>query len=815
MSYKKTLILSASLIASHFMMMNHAAQAQASDAVQEEADSEDTARMDVVVVNARKRDESLQDVPLAVTALNAQALENNHVSVITDIDKLLPNIDLADNPFAGQALGATIRGIGFSDLEKSFEPAVGFSIDGVFLANNTGAAIDGFDLEQVEVLRGPQGTLYGRNTVGGVINVTRSRPSGEAGFKIGTRITNHSGREFQGVFNAPQIGGFLSTKAYVFKKDLDTFATNIVTGQKDKQTDSLSAGVAFLIEPNDSFDALVSFDWFDDDSFGPPTYSLSVPSGPDGQGDLFCDIPSGIIASGAALPNGAGCASGSIDLAEESDFELFARGTPFVTIIDGWSLTSNINYAINDNLTFSSVTGYRQTDEQLLEENVGGAAVQSVEIPGVGFLLGVPQLELLVQNRVQEASQFSQEFRLSGQIGDRLDFVSGIYYLDAQYSLTGGTFENGAFGNTQVLGGVTAITGTAQQSTAIAAFVDGTYDITDRLSLSAGFRYSYEEKDFQNNFIFVAPAAPSPANNFMPPDPNPLTGQSVDLTEDFDSPTGRVILQYQVADDVMVYGGYSRGFRSGGFNGRAASPASIGPFDNETVDSFEIGARTEWFGNRLRINPTAFYALYDDKQEENLVAVPENGIGATETFVENASEVEIFGFELEVLARITPELTVQASLGLTDAEFTEFFVEDLTDPTGQTLIDVSDSRNLRAGPDTTFSIGATYQRNVWNDRLALTLDTRFSHQSSLITSNATDPLGLGRDQVDSINSADFSASVTTLRDRGPNLTLTAFINDAFDDDAGRVASSIVIENTFVFGTGAPTTVYGIEASIEF
>ena len=798
MSFKKSLALSVSLIASSIAITPQVAFAQ----------DETSFKVDEIIVSARKRQESLQDVPIAVTALDSKALENLHISVVTDIDKLAPNIDLSDNPFAGQALGAVIRGVGFSDLEKSFEPAVGFSIDGVFLANNTGAAIDGFDIEQVEVLRGPQGTLFGRNTVGGVINVTRTRPTGELGLKVGTRITNHAGKEFFAVANSPQIGGVLSAKAYGFKKERDTFATNVVTGEKDQQTDSIAFGGALLYEPSDQLEALISVDYFDDDSFGPPTFGLSVPGA-----DLFCNIPSGIIAGGAAVPNGAGCASGSIDLAEDSDFELFARGTPFVTVIDGWNATSNINYDISDDLTFTSVTGYRETDEQLLIENVGGPSVTSVEIPGVGFLLGAPTLPgLLVQNRVQTANQFSQEFRLSGNYGDKLDFVGGVYFLDAEYTLTGGEFPDGSFGNTSVLGGVTAITESAQQTTSLAGFIDATYDLTDRLSLSGGFRLSYEEKDFQNDFVFVAPAAPSPANNFMPPDPNPLSGQTVDVSENWTSPTWRAILQYQATDDAMVYAGYSRGFRSGGFNGRAASPASVGPYDPETVDSFEVGARLELFDNRVRINPTAFYALYKDKQEENLLGVPGQP-GVIETFVENASEVDIKGVELEVLARLTDEFTLRGAFGYTDAEFSEFLIQDLANPTGP-LIDASGIRNLRAGPDTTVSLGAAYNKVIMDGRLGLTLDANYSYQDEIVTSNSTDPTGLGRDRVDPNNSTDFSVTVETLRP-GANVKVSAFINDAFDNDNGRVASSIVIPGIFTFGTGQVTKLYGIEATVEF
>ena len=817
-SYKKTLALSVSIIASNFMVLPQAAFAQ----------DENAFKIDEVVVTARKREESLQDVPLAVTALDAAAIENLHTSTITGIDRLVPNIDLGDNPFTGLGLVAVIRGVGFSDPEKSFEPVVGLSIDGVFLASNTGAAIDAFDLESVEVLRGPQGTLFGRNTVGGVINVKRSRPTGEAGLRVGTRLTNHSGREFWGVANLPAIDDVLSTKLYAFSKEHDTFAVNLSTGEKDPQKDLLQFGGAILVEPNDRFEALVSFDYFDDDSFGPPVFARGVPGL---GGDVLCSIPNGGIPSPVPggppiippnpflVPNGAGCSSGSFDIAEADDFDTFVSDTPFITTIDGWSLTSNIEYELNDNLTLTSVTGYRDVNDTQFQNSLGGNDAVAIGLPvapGVTIApFGVGAFPIIHSNRIFESSQFSQELRLSGDVGDKLSFVSGLYYLNSEYDLRGGEFEPGVFGTSRVFNTLTPDNETvAQQADAYAIFVDGTYDITDQLSFSGGFRYSYEEKDFQYDFIFRGPIDTD--GDGVPDTPSPLTGQSVDASDDWQAPTWRAILQYDLNDDVNVYGGYSRGFRSGGFNGRGFTPFAVETtFDEETVDSFEIGARAEFFDNRLRINPTAFYALYDDKQEEILAGVP-GVIGTSQTIVDNASEVEIKGVELEAIARVTEDFTLRGTFGYTDADFTEFLVQDLdADPTGATIIDVADERNLRAGPDTTFSVGATYARDVFDGNLGLTLDASYNFQSEIVTSAAADPLGLDRDRVDGNKGFDFSASIQTLRSEGPNMKLTGFINDAFDDGAGRVGTSVVIPGVFVFAVGSPTTIYGLEASVDF
>ena len=807
MSYKNSLILSASLIAGNFVVLPQIAFAQ----------DEETVRIDEIVVSARKREESLQDVPLAVTALDAATIENLHTSTITGIDRLVPNIDLGDNPFTGLGLVAVIRGVGFSDPEKSFEPVVGLSIDGVFLASNTGAAIDAFDLERVEVLRGPQGTLFGRNTVGGVINVSRSRPTGEAGLKVGTRITNHSGREYHAVANLPALDDVLSTKLYAFSKEHDTFAVNLSTGEKDPQKDLLQFGGALLVEPNDKLEALISFDYFDDDSFGPPVYARGVFTPPGQGGDLFCFLANGGLPF--VTPTGAGCSSGSFDIAEASDFEVFTRDTPFLTTVDGWSLTSNIEYQLNDNLTINSVTGYRDVNDQQFQNATGGPDAIGQALPGLppGVIVapvGIGPFPLSHSNRLFESTQFSQELRLSGNIGDKFDFVSGLYYLNSEYDLRGGEFEPGVFGTNRAFNTLTPDNETvAQQANAYAIFIDGTYAINDRLSLSGGLRYSYEEKDFQYDFLFRGPDL---AGN-----PSPLTGQVVDASDDWQAPTWRAILQYDLNDDVNVYGGYSRGFRSGGFNGRGFTPFAVETtFDEETVDSFEIGARAEFFNNRLRINPTAFLAIYDDKQEEILTGVP--GSTATATTVQNASKVDIAGFELEALARVTEDITLRGTFGYTDAEFDEFLVPEVIGINPQTgapilgdgLVDDADNRNLRAGPDTTFSVGVNFNRPILDGGLVLDLDASYNFQSDIVTSAGADPLGLGRDRVDGNSGFDFSASIETQR-AGTNVKLTGFINDAFDDGNGRVGTSIVIPGIFTFAVGSPTTIYGLEASVDF
>ena len=738
--------------------------------------------LEEIIVTARKRQESLQDVPIAITAFDAGAIERTHIDTVADLEKFIPNTDFGAISFAGQALAATIRGIGFSDFEKSFEPAVGVSIDGVFQAFSTNSAIDSFDLESVEVLRGPQGTLFGRNTVGGVINIQRSRPTEEAGLKLGTRFNSVGGEEFLIVANTGQIADSLSTKFWAFNKQDETFAVNRLTGSPDDQTDNTSFGAAFLYQPNDNFDALISIDSFDDDSQGSPIFNFNAPS------DLFCFLPNMIFGFNPANIN-AGCASESGDIALASDLAVFTRGEPFISTSEGTSATVEINYQLNDNLRLTSITGFRETDEQLLNEGLGAPNIELPVAPGV-----VVDFPLLFTNRVQDSEQFSQELRLAGEIGNNLTFVAGVYYLDAEYSLTGGTFPDGTFGTAQAFGMVSGNDTYDQTTEAFAVFVDGTYQVNERFSISGGLRYSDETKDAIRTFIL------DPAN--------PIS--SGEQSASFDEVSGRFILQYDITDNVSAFGGYSRGFRSGGFNGRAQSVEVLGPFDSEIVDGLEAGIRAEFFDNRLRVNPTIFTYDYTDKQEENSIAV---GV-LTQTTVQNASEVDISGFELEVQGLVSPTLSLRASLGLLDAEFTEFLVPDLSDPTGQAVIDVVDERNLRSAPDSTFSIGATYTKSLFGGNSQIIFDASYNYQDDFFGSGINDPQGLGREVTEGTEGADFSLTYQTLGD-GTNFKITAYINDAFDDGAGRIATTVFVPGLFTFGIGQVTTIYGVQAEIEF
>ncbi len=786
------------------------AQEDAGDA--KAADSSN-GELDVIEVFARKRNESLQDVPLAVTALNAELIGESFADTIDDLDNLAPNVELGSTSFAAKSLTATIRGIGFADVEKSFEPAVGVSIDGVFLASSGGAAIDAFDIESVEILRGPQGTLYGRNTVGGVLNIKRTKPTDDAGFKMKLRLGNHGRAEALAVANTGRFGGF-ALKGYYFETHSKTFAVNTVTNRKEDLSDNKSYGAALNYDNDGAFSGTVSVDFFDDNSGQSPIYNLSQPTAPVNPtqavgpnnplqtGALFCnftvpDFPVPVVSRPPSSFNG--CSAQSYDLALASGFRTYVAPFAVANITDGVSITGNFDLKLGEDLTLTSVTGYRESDEALRTDNLGSPLVR----------LGVPQgplVPLFYSSSETTTDQFSQELRLSGKVGDAFDFVTGLFYMKNSYAIGPGVGPNGTTrANVFVFGGPSGAQNIGQDVNAYAAFADGTFKLSDAFSVSAGIRYSKEKKEFTYDYLLRGGVSVAG-----------LPGERGSSSATFDDITGRAILQYNLSDDAMVFAGWSRGFRSGGFNGRAGTSTAIGPYAPERVDNFEGGMRLELFNRRLRFNPTVFYTNYSNKQEEIVRGTP---AGATETIVENAASAKIWGVEVEMQAQITDNFSIRGNAGYLKGEYGEFIIRDPAslNPLAPTFIDVADQRQLRRTPKWTANIGGRYELPLGGVKLVGSADYSYvAEQAGNLVRDTYIVNGqpLRRDILLAQSSFDFSLTLANDGLRGPDWQITAYIKDAFDKDAGRV-STVLDAGPFYFAAGRATKLYGLELTMGF
>ena len=719
------------------------------------------AQLDEIIVTARKREEQTQNVPIAVTAFDAKSIEGKFNSNLSDFARYAPNIALGDNQFTGGGLTATIRGIGFSDLEKTFESAVGVSVDGVFLGTNTLANVDVFDLESIEILRGPQGTLYGRNTIGGTINIRRSRPTGEWGFKGKYRIGNFNQHEWRAVVNAPIIDDMLAAKVSFLSKQDDSFQRNINRGgDRDPGQDLVSVSSKLLFTPNDNLDVLVSFDWFNDDSQFPLANNVTEANGGVfGAGGTTCDLTQG-LAAGMLLPPflaNAGCRQGVYDVIAASGFKNSVGAVPFKNFIDGTSTTIEANWDIG-NLTLTSITNFSESDEMLDEDNLGGP------------------IEVFRAIRFQEYYQLSEEFRVTSNFDGPFNFVAGLYYLNTKYTIGSNEQPGQAF----ILGAPVQDFDAGQNLNAFAVFAEGSYDIWQDLTLSVGGRVTYEEKKFTSN-TRLGGGGPFQAA----------------AEEDWTAFTPRVILDYQYTDDILTYFSFSQGFRSGGFNGRAVNANTVGPYDPEKVTSFEVGVKSEWLDNRLRVNTALFRTKYDDKQEEVIRAA---GSG-TETLVENAATAVLQGMELEVLAVPVENFTFFGSLGYLDAYYDQF-----VDPLG---FDRS-TFDIRRSPRWTYSLGGDIFVPCHDGGFT------FSGNHSWATKQLGTPTpGSEFAYSPAYGQTDFSLSyengIWNLEDT--NFKITGFVKDAFHKN-GRLATA-VDAGIFFFGINAPGRRWGAEVSVEF
>jgi iron complex outermembrane recepter protein len=750
--------------------------AQAQSASSTPSDNQNDSSIQEIVVTARFRQENLQDTPLSISAFNAKTIQNSVVTDVASVQKFLPNIQLARVPFAGNSLAASIRGISFADLEKTFDPAVGVAIDGVFLGTSTGGNIDFNDIESVEVLRGPQGTLYGRNTVGGVINVRRTKPTGELGAKLHTRYASFNTFDIDAVVNLPKIGDALSVKIFGLRRTSDSFTRNRYTNKHEPGRDYYNIGVSVLAEVGADTTVQASVDYQRDRSSYPSSVNLTKANGlVFGAGGTICDFT---LAIGLG---DLGCDTQGYILQKSEGFRIANTSIPFNSYIDGWNASLEFNSKIG-NLNLTAITGFRDTSDSLLEENTGTPPVPVA--PGVS-------IPLFVAARDQDYKQFSQEIRIQGDITDWMDLVAGVYYLHTNYAIRPLPYNGANIGSAFILNTPIQSLSATQILDSYAVFAESILKLTSNVRLTIGGRYTSEKKKFSINYPLPQAAA-----------------FTASAQATFSDPTGRVILDWKPNDSTMVYASWSRGFRSGGFNGRATTTTSVGPYDPERVDSYEVGLKADLADGLVRFNPTIFQANYDNKQEEFLRAAAG---GATETVVQNAASARIRGIELEFQARPTRDLTLRAAGGYLDAEYRSFLLPDLTQP-GNPLIDVAASRNFRRAPKYTFNGGVDYVKEISNgNSLSITVD--YAYIDDIFVSAISDSTGAKRDIIQGRSTVDASIAFVHSGDSIKNLRVSGYVRDLFHK-GGRLSSTLDA-GVFYFGIAVPNREFGVEATVKF
>lgn len=630
-----------------------------------------------VVVTAERRESNLQSVPIAVSAFNQDRLEVLQVNDIGDLQSHVPNLSI----HVGDANNAVvyIRGVGQVDSVAFFEPGVGMYLDDVYLGRAQGAFLEVVDVERIEVLRGPQGSLYGRNTVGGAVKYVSAPPTEEFSGSLSTTLGNYNRTDLKGSVSGPLLGDSLLGRLTVAHLSRDGYSDNAFDGKHDGDRSTRFARGVLQFNPTEMLSIQWAADYTENDPDRSRTPAKETPI------NLLIVDPYTLALSTQLFP------------ADQDPFEVNADFN-LVEQTETWGTDLNVTLDINDSLSLRSITSFRELDYGT-ELDLDGTPVNAF---GIFYF--------------NDQSQISQEFQFNYQ-SQRLQAVLGLYYFNEESD----TFDGGVFSN--LLLATSGISASSTDSYAVFGQLD--YDVTDRLTATLGFRYTEEEKDYRRaveNFDLTALAGITiDPVSFAISYANPalLSPRSGDLrlgggvgvptpvaeppSADFDNFSPKLGLKYAIDDESQVYATVSTGFKSGGFNGRVAD-AQLEPYDEETLTSFEFGYKSQWMEDRLRVNLAVFYNDYEDLQVSSFETNLESN--AIVPIFTNAGEAVMQGAELEFTWRATNALTINANLGYLDAEYKEYFAE--ADPVTGMIVDVSDQREMVNAPEWDSYLGAAY-----------------------------------------------------------------------------------------------------------
>ena len=653
-----------------------------------------------VVVTATKRSENVQDIGMSVAAFTGDEIVEYRFDRFWDISNMSPNIDITS--FLGNSRPTiSIRGGEIQSFSAFDEISVGVYQDGVFLASRSGQLSQVFDLERIEVLRGPQGTLYGRNTPAGAIKYISRTPGDDFAVNGAVTLGNYNTLDIEAGVDVPLTDN-LKFRVAGISKQRDGFVKNIFPST------ALIASPAPVLDPNINNVAKDLEDlgywgvrgiivWEANDAM---EWTLNVHASDDegAYPAYFSDVGQGRGEPNTVFPTPTGgYTAPSLD--GRGDFWTTEVTRTPVSTKEAFGVNLTGTYEFEHGWKFTSITGFESVD-----------SFEDRDTDGTPFLGQIFAI-------ADDVEQWSQEFTLSGQTGP-VDWVGGAYYFSSNIKLNSTLLNGGAAGP-----GFYWTNDLEQDNESWAVFADLSYAVLDNVDIVAGIRYSDEEKELSGISFgsFAGPAACcfslAPTFSFAPFVP-------VDLNEDsWSSTIGRAGLEWKVTEDILFYGGWSRGFRSGGFAGFIVGNTSLEPYDEEKRDQYEIGIKSTWFDGKLQFNFGAFYTDIKDYQ----ASVTRQIAGATVTRISNAGSVENEGIEIEIDYAPIDGMLIRVGLGMVNSFFEDFlFIEDNpATPADETLR--LDGLRVPAHHPVTFNSVFQYELPIKEGMLAGTLTPRFEY----------------------------------------------------------------------------------------
>jgi iron complex outermembrane recepter protein len=707
--------------------------------------------LESIEVTARRTTENLQQVPLAVTQLGAADIETRGLSTILEVQQYSPNTTLQESRATNSTLTAFIRGVGQEDPLWGYESGVGIYIDDVYIARPQGAVLDILNIQRVEVLRGPQGTLYGKNTVGGALKYVTKRMTGEAELDAGVTFGSYGQNDLKLVGQMPVTDNFYVGFGYanLNRDGFGSFLVSDLPGQnmenynKDLQAYRLTAEYT----PTDNVFIQLGYDKTEDTSNSKGGYRL---------------LPS-LLTNSAPVPDSIYDSYTSLPTANKVETE-------------GMNLT--MEWDVNNNTTLKSITSKR--------ENYSPVNIDFDNTP----------LRIFDVPAIYEDDWFTQELQLNYR-ADNFNVVSGLYYYDSESC---GVFDAilERLGRSLGAAGLTREVSGCSNSKSSAVYADGSYQLTDQWSISGGIRYTKDKKEslVRNGLIF---ATVYPESGWVPGyvrAPGTSTPVVLDDSKDWSKVTPRIGVEYQASDSTMYYASYSEGFKSGTFNPRAerAEPAA----NPEDVQSYEIGVKTD-LTSTFRLNAAAFMLDHKNRQYISVIPNPSNPAALNQR-LGNVGQSDATGAEFEFTWLASDRLSVFGNVGLIDAKFKNVFSFD----SNLNQIDITDNFVITNTPKRTMNVGFAYDMRVSTGDLVATGNYSYRSKYSLTElGNVLEQPGYGI-----LNLGIHWTSVDgkwTAGLHGKNLTEEEFLvgNYAFLG-----AANASLPNGYAPGLGGDTTLIG-------
>lgn len=790
----------------------HAQEAPATG-TEAQAAATDATGLGDIVVTARRVAENLQDVPVAVTVQSGDDLLRQNARIVSDIANFTPSLNIRQASGTPSAIVITLRGQGQSDTIATLDPSVGTYVDGMYWARAYGLNSNLLDLSSVQVLKGPQGTLFGRNTTGGALLITTNDPD----------LTEYSGRALvsygkldeilaEGVVNIPVVEDKFGVRLAVQRYKRDGYTTNLVpatattavtantptlrrftgnrNGVKLDNRDRWNARGKLAWKPTETLTITLAGEFFDMDERSPARQLLLGSPGFVGSNSTYNVGGTGALFVGLTTGNPPATA-GAAGLAALNAQAAVLAGAP--------------GQSINNEIPFTLARTYTGTGTVSLDTDFGNVKLiggyRKVR-QASAFDLDGSQYAIHYTEGSQRLDQFSVELQTSGKaFDDRLDFVVGGFFFNE------GGFDQSISITIPALNPVSSNFFGKISTDSLGFFAQGTWAFTDQLSVTGGVRYSVDEKGLtsrSNNFnrstglttcALVAGAAFN-ANGDLSPD-----RCSISRSDSFSGWSYTAGVQYKPTDDILIYARTDKGFRSGGQNLRAPSPTFFLPFSPEIAYSYEVGLKSEFFDRRVRVNLAAFQSDVSDLQRSTLI-----GVGAvTATILSNAGKARFRGIEAEVQAIIVDGLRLSATGSLIDPKYVRF--SDLSGNRSQERFPNVTEEQFSLAADYTTPIGATARLDArvdyaWSGRTPL--DPYFFAPNPLndaiVRATTRKAYGLLGARV-AVEFADrYQLAVF-----GRNLTNERHINSAL----------IVAPLGYVSGTRQEPRTYGIQGIVKF